>query len=60
MKPLRLIAIGLIIVSAIMTGLGGMMDLLSSDFQITRQHAWNDGMYLAVIACALLLLERSM
>ena len=60
MKPLRLVAIILIIVSAIMTGLGGMMDWLSSDFRITRQHAWNDGLYLAVMACTLLLLERSM
>ena len=60
MKPLRLIAIILITVSAIMTGLGGTLDWLSSDFRITREHAWNDGLYLAVVACALLLLERSM
>lgn len=60
MNPLRLVAIGLIILSAMMTGLGGAIDWMSSEFQITRHHAWNDGLYLAVVACALLLVERSM
>jgi hypothetical protein len=60
MKPLEIVAVGLLIVSAIMTGFGGLLDWLSSDFQITRQHTWNDGLYLAVVACALLLLRHSM
>jgi hypothetical protein len=56
MKPLKLAAIVLLVAAVLMTGLGGLIDILQHDFSITREHSWNDGMFLVVLAIALLLL----
>lgn len=57
MKPLKTVAIILIIVATILTGLGGILDMCqSSAFSLTKQHAWNDGLFLAIVAVFLLLL----
>ncbi len=39
------LAFFLVAMSAISTGLGGWADMTGSPFVITRQHAWNDGIY---------------
>jgi hypothetical protein len=56
MKPLKLAAIVLILVAVLMTGLGGILDIIQNDFRITREHSWNDGLFLIGLAIALLLL----
>jgi hypothetical protein len=38
-----------------MTGLGGALDMTCNNWEITRQHLWNDGLFLGVIAIAVLL-----
>lgn len=56
MRPLKLAAIVLLVAAVLMTGLGGMLDMVKNDFRITREHSWNDGLFLVVVAIALLLL----
>jgi hypothetical protein len=56
MKPLKLAAIVLLFIAVLMTGLGGLLDIVQHDFRITREHSWNDGLFLVVLAIALLLL----
>jgi hypothetical protein len=41
-----------------MTGVGGLTDFLQNDYRLTRNHAWNDGIFLVMFAIALLLLDR--
>ena len=56
MKPLKLASIVLLLIAVTMTGLGGLMDMIQHDFRITRDHSWNDGLFLVVLAIALLML----
>jgi len=56
MKPLKLAAIVLLLIAVLMTGLGGLLDIVQHDFRITREHSWNDGLFLVILAIALLLL----
>jgi hypothetical protein len=57
MKPLKLAAIVLFLIATILTGVGGWLDLYGeSSVRITKQHAWNDGLFLAIVAVFLLLL----
>jgi hypothetical protein len=56
MKLTKLFAVVLIGIALLMTGLGGLLDMSQSKFQITKQHAWNDGIFLVLVAIALLLL----
>jgi hypothetical protein len=56
MKPLKLAAIVLILIAILMTGLGGILDMVQHEYWITREHSWNDGLFLVVLAIALLLL----
>ncbi len=60
MSPLRTLAIVCLFLSVVMTGAGGLVDMLNQPrdgIRISRQHMWNDGLYLAVVACALLLFD---
>lgn len=45
------------IVSLIATGIGGTVDLLRTG-TISREHAWNDGVYMVLVAIFLLMLSR--
>lgn len=45
-------------VSLILTALGGWADLLGTPFTISKQHAWNDGIFMMLIAIFLLLLAK--
>ena len=58
MKALKQVAIVLLIIAAILTGIGGWLDLSGSEstLHLTKQHAWNDGLFLAIVAVFLLLL----
>lgn len=56
MKPLKLAAIVLLVAAVLMTSLGGLIDIVQNDFRITREHGWNDGLFLVVLAIALLML----
>jgi hypothetical protein len=41
----------LVVTSLLMTGAGGIMDMLGlSGMKLSSAHAWNDGMYLLVLA----------
>ena len=57
MSPLQTAAVILLTIAFILTGFAGMMDMSYNQFQITRQHAWNDGLFLGIIAIALLLFD---
>ena len=41
----------LVVMSLLMTGAGGIMDMLGLSFmKLSSTHAWNDGLYLLVLA----------
>lgn len=62
---LREIAIFLIILGMLFTGIGGMLDITKKEeltignMSITKVHFWNDGFYLTLLAISLLLLSQS-
>ncbi len=45
----------LLIFAFILTGFGGLRDMLSSEYRITKEHAWNDATFLVLVAIAVLL-----
>lgn len=55
MRPLQIAALVLMTVAVILTGLGGMMDMYAHNFHITKQHVWNDSLFMAVLAIFVLL-----
>ncbi len=57
MSPLQTGAMILLIIAFFLTGLAGLMDMSYNQYQITRQHAWNDGIFLGIIAIALLVFD---
>lgn len=50
----------LLVMSLLLTGLGGWMDMIGEDrvLGISRRHAWTDGTYLAILAIAVHLIFR--
>ena len=52
---LAIVAFGLALV---LTAVGGWSDLIGRNIQISKQHAWNDGMFMILVAIFLLLLSR--
>jgi hypothetical protein len=58
MSPLQTAAVILLGIAFLMTGFAGLMDMSYNQFQITRQHAWNDGIFLGLVAIAVLLFDR--
>jgi hypothetical protein len=58
MRLSKKLAIVAAVVAMLMTGLGGLLDLNRGDgsITITKQHAWNDGMFLMLLAIFLALL----
>jgi hypothetical protein len=57
MSALQTAAVVLLIVAFLLTGLAGLMDMSYNQFQITRQHAWNDGLFLGIVAIFVLILD---
>lgn len=54
---LRYAAIMAFIVALILTGVGGWSNMLGRALVITEQHAWNDGLFMMMVAIFLLLLS---
>ncbi len=52
------VAILCIVVALIATGMGGWSDMLGRSFYISKQHAWNDGIFMVLLAIFFLLLAR--
>ena len=46
-------------IALLLTGLGGWADLLGRSFYVSKEHAWNDGIVMMLVAIFLLLLSRS-
>jgi hypothetical protein len=57
-NQLTFLAIAAFLLSLILTGLGGWSDMLGQNIVFTKQHAWNDGIFMMLIALFLLLLAK--
>lgn len=49
-------AILLVTMSFVSTGLGGWVDMTGRPFLISREHAWNDGIYAVLVAIFLVMI----
>ena len=49
-------AIFLALLSILATGLGGWIDMTRGSIVISREHAWNDGIYVVLLAIFLVML----
>lgn len=49
------------IIALVLTGVGGWLDLTKSEFslQFTKEHAWNDAIFLMLLAILLAILYSS-
>jgi hypothetical protein len=54
---LRYAAILAFVLAFIFTGIGGWSNMLGRAFVITEQHAWNDGLFMMLVAIFLLFLS---
>ena len=54
---LRYAAIVAFVVSLVLTGIGGWSNMVGKALVITEQHAWNDGLFMMMVAIFLLLLS---
>ena len=50
------IAIVLAFLSIVSTGLGGWIDMTNRPVIISREHAWNDGIYVVLLAILLVMI----
>lgn len=57
-RELTFVAVVLFLLSLILTGLGGWSDMMGRPFLVTKQHAWNDGIFLMLAGIFVLLLAR--
>ena len=59
-KPKKIVLTILVVMSILMTGAGGILDMLGLSFmKLSSAHAWNDGLYLLVLAIFLFLVWKS-
>ena len=56
-KELRYVALVAFFLAIVLTGIGGWSNMLGKALVITEQHAWNDGLFLMMVAIFLLLLS---
>lgn len=49
------LAFFLVAMSSVATGLGGWADISGKPFLITREHAWNDGIFAVLVAIFIVL-----
>jgi hypothetical protein len=56
-KELRYAALVAFFLAIVLTGIGGWSNMLGKALVITEQHAWNDGLFLMIVAIFLLLLS---
>ncbi len=60
-KVLIYVALGLVLMSLFSTGLGGWSDMMGGrPILISREHAWNDGIYAVLVAIFLVLVSSHM
>ncbi len=51
MSPLKKwLLIFLVVAAFLATGLGGLQDMLGINLVVTKQHGWNDGIFLILTA----------
>lgn len=55
-EALLYLALFIVAMSAITTGLGGWADLTGRPLVLSREHAWNDGIYAVLVAIFIVLL----
>jgi hypothetical protein len=48
----------LVVMAFLATGLGGLQDMLGVDLVVTKQHGWNDGIFLMLTAILVALTLR--
>lgn len=56
-RNLRYAAILAFVLALLFTGIGGWSNMLGKALVITEQHAWNDGLFMMMVAIFLLLLS---
>ena len=56
-RNLRYAAILAFVLALVLTGIGGWSNMLGKALVITEQHAWNDGLFMMMVAIFLLLLS---
>jgi hypothetical protein len=54
---LRYAAIAAFLLALVLTGIGGWSNMIGKALVITEQHAWNDGLFMMMVAIFLLLLS---
>lgn len=52
MKFTRALAFLLVIIAMLLTGFGGIVDMFNPPLtiRVTKEHAWNDGIFLVLVA----------
>lgn len=51
MSTLKQFLLGFLVVAAfVATGLGGLQDMLGVRWAVTKEHGWNDGIFLILVA----------
>jgi len=50
----------LVLMSLLMTGFGGLRNMISSSWQLTSEHSWNDGLYLLGLAILIAVLPNNL
>jgi hypothetical protein len=58
-NQLQFLAIVAFVLALVFTGVGGVSDIMGSELRISKQHAWNDGIFLMLGAIFLLMLSRA-
>ncbi len=59
MSPLKkYLLIFLVVMAFLATGLGGLQDMLGIQLVVTKQHGWNDGIFLMLTAILVALTLR--
>ena len=56
-SQLRLLAVIAFVLALISTGVGGWADMMGKPFLISKEHGWNDGIFMMLGAIFLLLLS---
>jgi hypothetical protein len=59
-RELTILSILAFVVALALTALGGWSDMLGRPFVVSKQHAWNDGLFMILIAIFLLLLAQGL
>ena len=52
------LAIVSLIVSFVVTGMGGWIDITGQPILVTKQHAWNDGLFMILLAIFFILVAK--